>query len=243
MSAGRLQGRRIVITGAAAGIGRATAELFAAEGAALALLDQSTEGLRGLSGEAIAVDVASEASVRSAIARAAGVMGGIDGLVNVAGVFPVARLEDTTLDLWQRTLSVNLTGPFLVTRETVPHLRATGKATVVNLASASAIVPFPELSAYGASKGGVITLSKVWASELGPNIRVNVVCPGMTRTRMVSDWHPDEDKLAATAKATYALQRIAEPGEVAKAILFLTSEEASFTTGSTMMVDGGRTFY
>lgn len=243
MSGGRLQNRRIVITGAAAGIGRATAELFAAEGARLALLDQSVSGLAGLKGEAIAVNVADQASVASAIAQAASAMGGIDGLVNVAGVFPVASLENTSLEMWDKTLAVNLTGPFLVAKAALPHLKSAGKATIVNLASASAIVPFKELSAYGASKGGIITLSKVWASELGPAIRVNVVCPGMTRTRMVSDWHPDQDKLNETAKATYALQRIAEPEEVARAILFLTSDEASFTTGSTMMVDGGRTFY
>ncbi|MHA6642768.1 SDR family NAD(P)-dependent oxidoreductase [Mesorhizobium sp. A623] len=243
MSGGRLQGRRIVITGAAAGIGRATAEIFAAEGAQLALLDQDAQALAGLAGQAIAVDVSSEPSVAEAIEHAASAMGGIDGLVNVAGVFPVASLEETTLALWQKTLAVNLTGPFLVAKAALPHLKAAEKATIVNLASASAIVPFKELSAYGASKGGIITLSKVWASELGPKIRVNVVCPGMTRTRMVSDWHPDEDRLTETATATYALQRIAEPVEVAKAILFLTSDEASFTTGSTMMVDGGRTFY
>lgn len=240
---GRLAGRKIVITGAAAGIGRATAELFAAEGASLALLDQNADAMAGLSGEAISVDVSNEASVSEAIEQAAAALGGIDGIVNIAGVFPVASLEETTLDMWQKTLAVNLTGPFLVTKAAVRHLKAASKATIVNLASASAIVPFKDLSAYGASKGGVITLSKVWASELGPNIRVNVVCPGMTRTRMVSDWHPDQDKLAATAKGTYALQRIAEPAEVAKAILFLTSDDASFTTGSTMMVDGGRTFY
>lgn len=244
MSAGRLHGRRIVITGAAAGIGRATAELFAEEGARLALLDQNVDALKDLGGQAaIAVDVGNEESVAAAIAQAASALDGIDGLVNVAGIFPVASLENTSLDLWQKTLAVNLTGPFLVTKAALPHLRAAERATVVNLASASAIVPFKELSAYGASKGGIMTLSKVWASELGPKIRVNVVCPGMTRTRMVSDWYPDEEVLAANARSTYALQRIAEPLEIAKAILFLTSDEASFTTGSTMMVDGGRTFY
>ncbi|MBX3597708.1 MAG: SDR family oxidoreductase [Rhizobiaceae bacterium] len=243
MSGPRLQGRRIVITGAAAGIGRATAELFAAEGASLALLDRDATSLGELAGEAISVDVSDEKSVATAITKAASAMGGIDGVVNVAGIFPVAALEDTSLDLWEKTIAVNLTGPFLIARAALPHLRKAGKATIVNLSSASAIVPFRELSAYGASKGGIITLSKVWASELGPKIRVNVVCPGMTRTRMVSDWHPDSEKLAQTAKATYALQRIAEPVEVAKAILFLTSDESSFTTGSTMTVDGGRTFH
>jgi len=240
---GRLKGRRILITGAASGIGRATAELFAAEGAGLALLDRDQTGLAGLSGTAVAVDVADEASVRQAVAAAADALGGIDGLVNAAGIFPVAKLQDTDLALWQQTMAVNLTGPFLMTKAVLPHLRAAEAATIVNLGSGSALLPYAELSAYGATKGGVAVLSKVWAAELAPKIRVNLVCPGMTRTRMVSDWHPDPEKLADRAKQTYALQRIAEPEEIAHAILFLTSAESSFVTGTTLVVDGGRTFH
>lgn len=238
----RLRGRHIVVTGAASGIGRATAELFAQEGARLALFDRNLEGMAGLAGEAIEVDVSDEASVAHAAAQAHTRLGRIDGLVNVAGIFPVAKLEDTDLALWNRTLAVNLTGPFLVTRAMLPHLRQSG-GSIVNLGSASAIVPYPELSAYGATKGGIATLSKVWAAELGPSIRVNVVCPGMTRTGMVSDWHPDPAALAERAKGLYALQRIAEPQEVARLILFLTSSESSFITGATFTVDGGRTYH
>lgn len=238
----RLRGRHIVVTGAASGIGRATAELFAQEGARLALFDRNLEGMAGLAGEAIEADVSDEASVAHAAAQAHARLGRIDGLVNVAGIFPVAKLEDTDLALWNRTLAVNLTGPFLVTRALLPHLRQSG-GTIVNLGSASAIVPYPELSAYGATKGGIATLSKVWAAELGPSIRVNVVCPGMTRTGMVSDWHPDPEALAERAKGLYALQRIAEPQEVARLVLFLTSSESSFITGATFTVDGGRTYH
>lgn len=238
----RLRGRHIVVTGAASGIGRATAELFAQEGARLALFDRNLEGMAGLAGEAIEADVSDEASVAHAAAQAHARLGRIDGLVNVAGIFPVAKLEDTDLALWNRTLAVNLTGPFLVTRALLPHLRQSG-GTIVNLGSASAIVPYPELSAYGATKGGIATLSKVWAAELGPSIRVNVVCPGMTRTGMVSEWHPDPEALAERAKGLYALQRIAEPQEVARLVLFLTSSESSFITGATFTVDGGRTYH
>lgn len=240
---GRLAGRRIIVTGASAGIGRATAELFLKEGAALALVDREACDLAGANVEAIVADVANEDSVASAVAWAAEAMGGIDGLVNAAGVFPVARLEDTTLDLWRRTLDVNLTGPFLMLRAALPHLRAAPRATVVNISSGSALIPYPDLGAYGASKGGVSVASKVWAAELGPRIRVNVVAPGMTRTRMVTDWHADADALAARAKQLYALQRIAEPGEIAQAILFLTSDESSVITGVTLAADGGRTFH
>jgi NAD(P)-dependent dehydrogenase (short-subunit alcohol dehydrogenase family) len=239
----RLQGRRIVVTGAASGIGRATAELFLRHGATLALLDRDEAGMRDAGGVAIVSDVSDESSVAKAIDTAAREMGGIDGLVNVAGVFPTGKLEDTTLEMWQRTLAVNLTGPFLVARAALIHLRSAGAATIVNLGSASAIVPFPELSAYGASKGGMSTLTKVWAAELAPKIRVNIVCPGMTRTRMVSDWQADPVALEERAKSGYALRRIAEPGEIANAILFLTSLESSFVTGTTLVVDGGRTFY
>jgi len=240
---GKLVDRRIVITGAASGIGRATAELFAEEGASLALLDRNEAGLAGLQGTPVAVDVSNEVSVETAIDRAATALGGVDGLVNIAGIFPVAKLAETSLELWNETLAVNLTGPFLVTRAALRHLMKADQPTIVNLGSASAIVPYPELSAYGATKGGLAVLSKVWAAELGPKIRVNVVCPGMTRTRMVSDWHPDPAALAERAKQLYALQRIAEPVEVAKAILFLTSSDSSFITGSTLLVDGGRTFH
>ena len=245
---GRLAGRRILITGAASGIGRATAELFAAEGAALALIDRDAPPQLEAAAPAVepvllGADVSDENSVQVAVEAAATALGGLDGIVNAAGIFPVAKLEDTTLELWNRTLAVNLTGPFLVIRAALGHLRAARSATIVNVSSGSAIVPYPDLGAYGASKGGLAVASKVWAAELGPTIRVNVVAPGMTRTRMVTDWHPDPDRLADRAKALYALQRIAEPAEIAAAILFLTGEESSVVTGATLVADGGRTFH
>ncbi|PSC02909.1 3-oxoacyl-ACP reductase [Alsobacter soli] len=245
-SNGRLAGRRIIVTGAASGIGRETAELFAREGAALALFDVG-EGARELAGRigahAFSVDVSDEQAVESAVSQAAERMGGLDGLVNAAGIFPVRKLEETSLELWRKTLDVNLTGPFLVSRAAARHLRAAGAATIVNVGSGSALLPYPELSAYGASKGGLAMLSKVLAAELAPQVRVNVVCPGMTRTGMVTSWFPDPEALAERAKSVYALGRIGEPIEVAQAILFLTSAESSFVTGVTLAVDGGRTYH
>lgn len=243
---GRLAGRRILITGAASGIGRDTARLFAAEGAKLALLDL-VPGLDEVAGPlgavALAADVSDEAAVETAVARAVAELGGLDGLVNAAGIFPVKSLADTSLELWRKTLDVNLTGPFLVTRAAAPHLKAANAATIVNLGSGSAIIPYPDLAAYGASKGGLATLTKVLAAELAPTVRANLVCPGMTRTGMVTSWHPDPDALADKARQIYALGRIGEPDEIAAAILFLTSAESSFVTGVTLAVDGGRTFH
>jgi NAD(P)-dependent dehydrogenase (short-subunit alcohol dehydrogenase family) len=236
--AGRLKGRHIVITGAAAGIGQAIAALFAAEGARLALLDRDYDKLEGGPGHPIQVDVADEQSVAAAVDAAAKALTRIDGLVNAAGIFPISSLEQ-----WQRTIEVNLTGPFLMCRAALPHLSACDAATIVNLGSASAIVPFTGLGAYAASKGGIATFTKVLAAELAPKIRANVLCPGMTRTRMVSDWYPDQHALTERAQALYPLQRIAEPSEIAAAALFLTSQESSFMTGTTLTVDGGRTFH
>lgn len=243
---GRLAGRRILITGAASGIGRETAELFAAEGASLALIDLGeavNEVAARIGALALSVDVSDEWAVEEGVGRAVAHLGGLDGLVNAAGIFPVKRLEDTSLELWRKTLDVNLTGPFLITRATAPHLRAAGASSIVNVGSGSALLPYPELSAYGASKGGLAMLSKVLAAELAPQVRVNVVCPGMTRTGMVTSWFPDQEALAARAKSVYALGRIGEPLEIAQAILFLTSAESSFVTGVTLAVDGGRTFH
>jgi NAD(P)-dependent dehydrogenase (short-subunit alcohol dehydrogenase family) len=241
--AGRLKGRHIVITGAAAGIGQAIAALFAAEGAQLALLDRDYDKLAGGPGHPIQVDVADERSVADAVDAAAKALTRIDGLVNAAGIFPISPLAETSLEQWQRTIEVNLTGPFLMCRAALPHMRACDAATIVNLGSASAIVPFAGLGAYAASKGGLATFTKVLAAELAPKIRANVLCPGMTRTRMVSDWYPDQYALTERAQALYPLQRIAEPSEIAAAALFLTSQESSFITGTTLTVDGGRTFH
>lgn len=239
----RLDNRRILLTGAAGGIGRATAELFASEGAQLALLDRDVQGLAGLGGHAIAFDASEPQSVETAVGEAVGELGGIDGVVNAAGLFEVKPFEETSVELLAKMLAINLVGPFTVCRAALPHLRQAKAATIVNLGSASAISPFPGLSAYGASKGGLATLTKVLAAELAPRVRVNLVCPGMTRTGMVESWFPDPDELRERARTTYPMQRIAEPAEIAAAVLYLTSSESSYTTGSTLTVDGGRTFY
>lgn len=244
----RLKGRRIVITGAASGIGRATAELFAREGARIAVLDMNQAGAdataKSVSGTAIVVDVRKEESVNQAIEKAAAAMGGIDGLVNAAGVAFHAPIKDTALSDWQRVIDINLTGPFLVCRAAMPWLLKAGGATIVNIASGAALLPFAGSSVYAASKAGLLNFNRVLAKELAPTVRANVVCPGIVDTPMLTALEQDRDPAVKAATADlYALKRKAQPEEIAAAILFLTGVESSYMTGSTLTVDGGRTFH
>ena len=240
---GRLTGRRILITGGASGIGRATASLFMAEGAAVAVLDRAGDAGNGVF---VPVDVADAASVKQAVAQAASALGGLDGVVNAAGIFSPAGLADTTADLFSQTMAVNLMGTFLVVQAAAPLLLAAGgPATIVNIGSGVGITPTgPGSTAYVASKGGVIAMTKALAMELAPTVRVNVVCPGAVETPMTQSFlrnaAGDVDPVLANR---YALRRPGEPEELAAAILFLTSAESSFVTGIVMPVDGGRTFH
>ena len=189
----RLAGRKILITGGASGIGRATALLCAEEGAAVAVLDRSEDAAREVAsaagGTAFAVDVAEPASVASAVERAAAAMGGLDGVVNAAGIFSSEGLTETSPELFNRILTVNITGTFLVVRAAEPFLRAASRATIVNIGSGVGLKPTgPGSTAYVASKGGVIAMTRSLAMELAPKIRVNVVCPGMVDTAMTESF-------------------------------------------------------
>jgi len=242
--AARLAGRRILITGAGSGIGRRTAALFAAEGARLALLDRNEAGLAetaaGLDAGCFAADVTDEDAVNSAVAAGAAFLGGLDGVVNAAGITEIGTLEQTDFATWRRVMAVNLDGTFLVCRAALPHLRAAEFATIVNIASGQALLPGPSLSAYAASKGGVLTLSRALAAELAPRIRVNAICPGIVDTPMVSG---NAVRAAAPDLSRYALKRMASALEIAQALLFLTGRESAFVTGAALAVDGGRTFH
>ncbi|MBM3514086.1 MAG: SDR family oxidoreductase [Alphaproteobacteria bacterium] len=230
---GRLAGRRILITGAASGIGRATAELFAAEGAKLALADRDEKALNAvaatLKAAAFPCDVTDSASVDRAVTGAALALGGLDGLVNSARIMIRGTIEGTDLATWNKVMAVNATGTFIV-------CKAAGRGTIVTMASATALVPPPSAGlAYVASKGAVISFSKLLATELAPAIRVNTVCPGAVETPMTDGLN--------ISPAMYALKRIAKPAEIAAAILFATSHESAFMTGTTLTLDGGRTYH
>jgi NAD(P)-dependent dehydrogenase (short-subunit alcohol dehydrogenase family) len=236
----RLSGRRIVITGAASGIGWRTTEVFAAEGAKLSLFDRSAEALRDIAGrtraEAFEVDVTDEAAVMRAAETAASRMGGIDGIVNAAGIVVRGPVGEVTAETYRRVLDVNLMGPYIVVRSCLKWLLECPSATIVNIASGQGLLPnSPEMTAYAASKGGVVTLTRALAAELAPTVRVNSVCPGMVNTPMTDGGQGDI--------TPYAMKRVADPLEIAQVILFLTGSESSFMTGAAIAVDGGRTFH
>lgn len=240
MSHQRLIGRRIVITGAASGIGRATAELFASEGATLVLLDRNAQSLEGTARSLNAfchqVDVADEQSVSIAVERGAEAIGGIDGVVNAAGIQIRGSVLEVDAAEWRRTLDVNLTGTYIVVRSCLPWMtRNPGTSTIVNIASGQALLPnAPNRTAYAASKGGVLNLTRALAAELAP-LRANCVCPGLVDTPMAEGVQGNV--------GNYALRRLAKPDEIGHAILFLTSAESSYVTGAALAVDGGRSFH
>jgi NAD(P)-dependent dehydrogenase (short-subunit alcohol dehydrogenase family) len=251
---GALAGRSILITGAAKGIGLATVTRFLAEGASVAALDRDAQALAQLRGrfegaavKAVQADVADPSSVAAAIADCVANLGGLDGVVNAAGIDLVADIEAMELAQWSRVLAVNLTGPMLVMRAAFPHLRASGGGTIVNVSSGAGLSPLKHRTAYCASKAGLQMASKALAMEAAEfGIRVNTICPGAVETdlfRSGIDAQPDPKAAYEAVRARYALQRIAAPEEIAAAILWLTSAESSYVTGAAIAVDGGRTFH
>jgi NAD(P)-dependent dehydrogenase (short-subunit alcohol dehydrogenase family) len=242
----RLSGRRILVTGGASGIGLATVELFTREGASVAVLDVDRHALEAATrcGAAYVaeVDVADEAAVRMSVLAGAQALGGLDGLVNAAGISITHRLADQDLTSWQKIMDVNLTGAFLVAKAALPHLNAAVSATIVNVASGIALRPFAGLGAYAASKAGLLTWTKVLAQELGPKIRVNATCPGSTDTPLMRAHMPPDVNLEQFT-SQYVMRRQGEAMEQAHAILFLTGPESTFITGVSLAIDGGRTFH
>lgn len=239
-SAGRLASRRIVVTGAASGIGKRTAQLFASEGAALLLIDRDAVRLTAFAaetgGHVAVLDITDEQAVTEAVAKGAAALGGIDGLVNAAGIMIHGHAGEVPAAEWRRILEVNLTGTYIVTRACLPWLTQSPGATIVNIGSAQGLLPnAPGFTAYAASKGGVVNLSRALAAELAPAVRVNCICPGMVDTPMADGYRANV--------SSYALKRLADPVEIARAILFLTSDEASYITGATLAADGGRSFH
>jgi NAD(P)-dependent dehydrogenase (short-subunit alcohol dehydrogenase family) len=244
-----MKGRKVLITGGASGIGRATARLLHAEGAQVAVLDRGADAAHAAAAEvgglAFVADVADEASVLQAVTEAVTRMDGLDGVVNAAGIFHAELMMETSLEIWNRTLAVNMTGIFLVCRAAVPFLARAGQGAIVNIASGVGLQPTGAGgAAYAASKAGVIGLTRSMAAELAPAIRVNAVCPGAVETPMTAGFLRNAEGVVDPAIANrYAMKRPAQAAEIAAAIRFLLSGEASFVTGVALAVDGGRTFH
>ncbi|MGE3692509.1 MAG: SDR family NAD(P)-dependent oxidoreductase [Novosphingobium sp.] len=245
----RFAGRRIYLTGAASGIGLATARLLSCQGARLALIDIDAERLGPVAEEtgglALATDLRDGDAIDRSVTQAVEAMSGIDGVVNCAGVPSGADIAELDPAEWDRVIAINLTAPYRICRAAAPWLRQAQSGAVVNIASGAGLLPTgPGSSAYSASKGGLIALTKAMAKDFGPSVRVNCICPGVVETPMTEHiLHGMDEAFAAAFVAQYTLQRVADPTELAEAIAFLLSGEASFITGATIPVDGGRVFH
>ncbi|MGN6766104.1 MAG: SDR family NAD(P)-dependent oxidoreductase [Rhizobiaceae bacterium] len=246
--------RRIFVSGAANGIGLGCVERFLDAGARVACFDRDAEALGRLGARRDESrlslsrgDVTSTADVERAMRDGAEAFGGIDGVVNAAGIDLLRGLEDTTDEDWRRIFAVNLDGPMRVCRAAMPYLRASGGGTIVNISSGAGLMPLKHRTAYSASKAGLQMFSKALAMEAAEfGVRVNVVCPGAVETGLLRssiDTAPDPRQAYEMVRARYALGRIAEPDEIAAAVFWLSGPDSSYVTGAALAVDGGRTFH
>jgi NAD(P)-dependent dehydrogenase (short-subunit alcohol dehydrogenase family) len=237
---GRLEGKVCVITGAASGIGAETARLFGEEGAKVVGADLSPKSVGDLQLE---VDVSDEEQVREMYARARSELGRIDVLFNNAGINPNEdkSVVETSLDAWQRVQDVNLRSVFLCCKHGIPHLLETSGGSVINTASFVAVMgaAVSQIS-YTASKGGVLALSRELGVEFARRgVRVNALCPGPVNTPLLQELFAKDPEKAARRLVHLPMGRFAEPVEIAKGALFLASDDSSYVTASTFLVDGG----
>jgi NAD(P)-dependent dehydrogenase (short-subunit alcohol dehydrogenase family) len=240
--------KTVLITGAGSGIGRGIAERFAEARAAVALLDINGPPVEAFAEQlpraiAIAGDVASEADSRAAVERTVAAFGRVDVLVNNAGIELNGTVVEMQPDAWNRQLSVNLTGAYMLSRAAIPHMPAGG--SIVNIASVHAYFSYPKCPAYDASKAGLIGLTRAMALDHGrQGIRVNVICPGYIDTPMLDKWldgMTDREAEMAKILEAHPLGRIGTPRDIAEAALWLSSDAARFVTGASLIVDGGMT--
>jgi NAD(P)-dependent dehydrogenase (short-subunit alcohol dehydrogenase family) len=249
---GRLTGKRALVTGGASGIGRATALLFAREGAAVAVVDidevkgqEVVQGIVAGGGEAVFVrcDVTCAADCQRAVDRTVSQFGGLDILFNNAGIIRRATVIDTKEEEWDRVMAVNVKSIFLLGKYAVPVMAAAGGGVIINTGSGWGLVGGRNAVSYCASKGAVVNMTRAMALDHGDqNVRVNCICPGDTDTAMLRNearqlGESEEDFLAEAADRP--LRRIGRPEDIAQAALYLASDASSFVTGSILVVDGG----
>lgn len=244
-----LQGRKALITGAAQGLGKAIAELFVERGAQVMLADIDAEGAArtaaalGAKARAVGCDVTRSAEVAAAVAAATDWMGGLDTLVNNAGIEVVKPLFDNTDEEYERLMAINVKGVFLGMKHALGPLAASGRGSIVNISSLAGVNGVPLFGTYAASKSAVIQLSRTAAAELRPaGVRVNAVCPGFVGTAMVERLIPTVEAIVGvpfSALVAAKQLRLGTPREVAEMAAFLASDAASWTTGSHYILDGG----
>ena len=247
--AGRLEGKVALVTGAGSGIGKETAKRFASEGATVAAADLRGEAAKAtaaeLGGEAIGleVDVTRTASIRPAVEEVVARFGGLDVVVNNAGVTIVGTAHEMDEDDWDKELDTNLKSIYLVSKVAWPHLVARGGGAILQTASVAGIWAIPADAAYCASKAGAIMLSKCMALDGAKDgIRVNCVCPGFIDTPMIEGYFNDQPDPAASrafAESMHPLGRLGKPRDIAEAFVYLASDDASWVTGTALVVDGG----
>jgi len=249
----RLKDKVAIITGAASGIGRATAILFAREGAKVTVVDIDAEKgqdtvdlIRKEGGEAVFVqaDLTKSEDAKKAVQETVKAFGTVDILHNNAGIWRWGTVVDTSEEDWDKVIAVNLKSYFLMSKYAIPEMLKAGGGCIINTASIGGLGGVENASAYAASKGGVVMLTKSMARDFGPrNIRVNCVCPGTTETPMLHKIWVDEHGNIERARQEYIknrpLHRIGTPEDIAYAALYLASEESRFVTGITLIVDGG----
>jgi NAD(P)-dependent dehydrogenase (short-subunit alcohol dehydrogenase family) len=253
---GRVQGKVAIVTGARRGIGKATAELLAREGARVIITDRKEEGaqevvdgIKKVGGDAVFVlqDVAKEEDWQRVMGETSKRCGRLDILVNNAGVGAGKNIEELTLEDWRWVMSVNLDGVFLGTKYAIEAMKPGGGGSIVNIASIEGIVGDRRLAAYDASKGGVRLLTKSAAlhcARAGYKIRVNSVCPGFLDTKMVTGFlgaQKDPESARRELEQLHPVGHLGEPIDAAYAVLYLASDEATFATGTELVVDGGYT--
>ncbi len=247
---GKLSGKVAVVTGGGGAIGGAICRLYAAEGAQVLVADANADAaakvaaeIRDRGGEAVATqtDVSDPVQAHDAVAAAIEAFGALHVLVNVAAAMtPDAPVETLPLEEWNRAFAVNLTGPFLMAKYAVPHIRAAGGGAIVNMASQLGTIGVPDRSAYCSTKAALIHLTTILAAEVAKdNIRVNSISPGVIQTPRTLRRFDTVAEFQANRGPLHMLGRTGQPEEVAKAALFLASDDASFTTATDLLVDGG----
>lgn len=249
----RLENKIAIITGGGDGIGQSTAVLFAKEGASVVIADidpargmKTVDMIKNQNGESmfVEVDISKEDIVKNMVEKVVDAYGRIDILVNSAGILVGATVLDTTVEDWDKIMAINLRGMFLCCKYVIPEMIKAGKGSIVNIGSEAGITGFKNMTAYCASKGGVVNMTRCLALDFAEhNIRANCVCPGTTETPMVKkaiEIAPDPEKALRFFEAR-PLLRLGRPEEIAAGILYLASDESLYATGAILSIDGGKT--